>query len=306
MITDEDLRAAAADLADRFGAPRAEGFGRALPGLVDELAERWGLRLSQRLTSGATSVVLAGERAGTPVVLKLSPDAEFLNRQADMLRTLGPTGRVPAVLEQEGLEQDGPEGGAVLMERILPGTTIDAGPVPAPRDWADLTGDLHRPSPGPGAVTDRLEDRCAEMEERIGARQARPDVRRHVPDRLWRAAMEECRELVTSCPDPVVIHGDLHLGNVLAGGPRGLVAIDPKLCVGDRCFDLVDYVVVEGDADDMVERARRLAPLVGTDPDRLLAWSRVNAVVTAVSRTAWRGFDDRCARLLALAGPDLG
>jgi streptomycin 6-kinase len=43
----------------------------------------------------------------------------------------------------------------------------------------------------------------------------------------------------------VLLHGDLHLGNVLDGGPsRGLVAIDPKACLGDPCFDAVDYVVV--------------------------------------------------------------
>jgi streptomycin 6-kinase len=29
-----------------------------------------------------------------------------------------------------------------------------------------------------------------------------------------------------------LLHGDLHLGNVLDGGPRG---IDPKASVGDRC-----------------------------------------------------------------------
>jgi hypothetical protein len=38
----------------------------------------------------------------------------------------------------------------------------------------------------------------------------------------------------------VLLHGDLHLGNALDGGPsRGLIAIDPKACVGDPCFDAV-------------------------------------------------------------------
>nr|WP_225882432.1 aminoglycoside phosphotransferase family protein [Streptomyces aureocirculatus] len=40
--------------------------------------------------------------------------------------------------------------------------------------------------------------------------------------------------------DHRLLHGDLHLGNVLDGGQRGLMAIDPKACAGDPCFDAVD------------------------------------------------------------------
>lgn len=53
------------------------------------------------------------------------------------------------------------------------------------------------------------------------------------------------RRLLDTQASIVLLHGDLHLGNVLDGGPsRGLVAIDPKACLGDPCFDAVDYVVV--------------------------------------------------------------
>ena len=43
----------------------------------------------------------------------------------------------------------------------------------------------------------------------------------------------------------VLLHGDLHLRNVLAGPPgRELVAIDPRACVGDPAFDLVDWITL--------------------------------------------------------------
>lgn len=296
MITDEDLVREGAALDDRFGAERAGAFGRALPGIVADLTARWGLRHGSPYESGATSVVLAVETSrGVPAVLKVSPDAAFLSRQVGMLRHLAPTGRAPAVLEEDAAA------GAVLLERILPGDTLDSTRTapPTPQEWAALLRDLHGTSPS--GVRDVLADRCEEMFERIGERRSRPQVRPHVPDALWQRAVQECRQLLRDDREDAVIHGDLHLGNVLHGAERGLVVIDPKLCVGDRCFDMVDFVVVDGAPSQMVARARELASLVDLDPDRLLAWSRVNAVVTAVSRITWHGPGPRTDALLALA-----
>jgi streptomycin 6-kinase len=118
---------------------------------------------------------------------------------------------------------------------------------------------------------------------------------------VWARTVQECLSLLETDREQVVIHGDLHLGNVLRSQDRGLVAIDPKLCVGDRCFDLVDFVVTSGTTDQMTARALELAPLVGVEADRLLRWSRVNAVITAISTIAWNGPDDWTRTLLQFA-----
>lgn len=68
----------------------------------------------------------------------------------------------------------------------------------------------------------------------------------------------------------MLLHGDLHLGNVLDGGPaRGLVAIDPRACVGDPCFDAVDYALDGAGHDGVGNRCAALAPVAGLDPGRL-------------------------------------
>src|SRR5699024_6627813 len=139
---------------------------------------------------------------------------------------------------------------------------------PTPPEWAGLLEDLH--GTPTGAVTDQLRQRCEDMFRRIGARRATEQVSAHVPRELWGRAVEECLSLLETNREQVVIHGDLHLGNVLRSEQRGLVVIDPKLCVGDRCFDMVDFVVTTGTADQMVARALELAPLVGVEADRLL------------------------------------
>lgn len=299
MTTDEDLAREGAALSDRFGEARATAFSRSLPGLVAELTAGWDLQVESLYPSGATSVVLAVQTAdGAPAALKVSPDVEFMAQQTRMLRRLGPTGRAPIVLEES--EQVG----AVLLERIVPGDTLDStrSVPPSPPEWAALLHDLHTTETT--GIPGTLAERCADMFERIGARQSLPAVRKHVPDALWERAIRDCRELLRSNSEDVVIHGDLHLGNVLDGGERGLVVIDPKLCVGDRCFDMVDYVIAEGSADGMRARAVHLAELAEMDIERLLAWTSVNAVVSAISYMTWSGPSSRTDALLTLASGD--
>lgn len=296
MSTDEDLVREGSALDDRFGVERATEFGRQLPAVVADLARRWQLVRDGPLSTGATSVVVPVRTVpGDPAVLKISPDSQFLARQGAMLRHLALTGRVPAVLEEDAAT------GALLLERVLPDRTLDDSRAtsPTPTEWASLLRDLHGTTTE--GVTDLLRQRCEDMFRRIGARQASEQVSAHVPRELWGHAVQECLALLETDREQVVIHGDLHLGNVLRSATRGLVAIDPRLCVGDRCFDMVDYVVISGTADQMAQRALELSPLVGADPDRLLRWSRVNAVVTAISRTAWNGPDDWTATLLEFA-----
>lgn len=295
-MTDDELTRAGAALDDRFGADRAEAFAAELPGRVAELVDRWGLRLGHLFDSGASSVVIAAlARDGRPAAVKLSPDAPFLTRQGAMLRHLEPTQRAPRVLAED------PATGTLLLERVLPGDTLDSSrsAPPTTTQWAALLGDLHGTSAE--GVEDTLHDRCGEMVERIGARQQRPHVRKLVADQVWERAVGTCRELLQTQGDRVVIHGDLHLGNVVDGGDQGLVVIDPKLCVGDPCFDMVDFVVTSGTAPEMLDRGDDLAALTGTDPQRLRAWVGVNAVVTTVSRLAWAAPDERTATLLELA-----
>jgi streptomycin 6-kinase len=42
------------------------------------------------------------------------------------------------------------------------------------------------------------------------------------------------RELLAKPSEVVILHGDIHRGNVLDFGPRGWLASDPKGLVGER------------------------------------------------------------------------
>ena len=281
----------------RFGSEVA-AWCSAIPALADEVAGRWGLTFGDRYAYGASSVVLYCSRAGGGrAVLKLSPDPPFLTDQAAMLGLFAPSGKVPDVLAVD------PAAGAVLLESIEPGTAADELPYPpSAQVWGDLIRALHHAAPAPPGFPRDLRGRCDEFFARIGRRLAEPPIGQRVrPADLDRAA-RRYGLLLDSAPSPVLLHGDLHLGNVLDGGPaRGLVAIDPRACIGDPCFDAVDYALDGAGHDGVENRCAALAPAAGLDPDRLYAWCRAIAPIIAINRIGDPGRQQAVAELLTLA-----
>lgn len=280
-----------AKLVRRFG-PDAAEWTAELPALVASLARRWRLDVGEPFDGGALSVALRVTTADDrPAVLKLSPDEPSLTEQAAMLRLFEPSGRVPAVLA------DAP--GALLLEAVQPGTEMDDAPEhPTPAAFAEMFADLHTVKP-PADL--RTGHKVIEEFVRRGMVQLAEPV---VSARLQRSDFERALEELDKLSAPattVLLHGDLHLGNVLDGGPRGLVAIDPMACVGDPCVDAVDYVLAGvGRRDGIEYRVQALSAAAGFDADRLYAWCRV--VVAADSIPALRGGRERVVdELLALA-----
>src|SRR5205807_4200451 len=114
---------------------------------------------------------------------------------------------------------------------------------PSARQWADLVAALHAIEIPAGPQRD-LREICDEFFTRMARRLTNPAIAAQISDDIWNRAVRRCDELLRTQTTRVLLHGDLHPGNVLDGGPvRGLVAIDPMVCVGDPCFDAVDFAL---------------------------------------------------------------
>ncbi|WP_232237307.1 MULTISPECIES: aminoglycoside phosphotransferase family protein [Actinoalloteichus] len=284
-----------ARLSDRFGSA-AEGWLAAVPSVAADLASRWGLVLGELFASGASSVVLRCRWPdGTPAVLKLSPDRALLTRQVEMLRVFAPSGRVPAVLAADA------EAGAMVLAEVLPGTEAeDLPPTSLPPRWAELLAALHAVTP-PAHWPWDLRGRCDEAFVRIGRRLAEPAIGARIDEATWQRTIRRCATLLDTQATTVLLHGDLHLGNVLDGGPsRGLIAIDPKACLGDPCYDAVDYVVAGAGHEGVEARCQRVAAACGLDGDRLYSWSQVVAPMAAIAHLTYGGPEPVIDELIAL------
>ncbi|WP_062214408.1 aminoglycoside phosphotransferase family protein [Streptomyces sp. NBRC 109706] len=279
----------------RFG-PEAAAWCADTPELIARLASRWGLTLDGPLPDGASSVTLRCRWPdGTPAVLKLSPERALLAEQTRMLARFAPSGRVPAVLAFDE------HAGAMVLEEIVPGTPADDLPAASlPARWAELLAALHSVPPPP-RPTRTLRGRMEEAFARVGRRLTEPAIAARLDTAAWDLAVRRCERLLDTPSTTVLLHGDLHLGNVLDGGrERGLMAIDPKACVGDPCFDAVDYVVAGAGTDGVGARCARVAAACGLDPDRLHAWSRTIAPFAAVAHLASGGPEPAIDELLTL------
>jgi streptomycin 6-kinase len=248
----------------RFG-PGVGGWVQALPARADQLARQWHLTLGDPFPHGSTSRVLTVCREdGTLAVLKLSPDPQIVAQEAAALTSWAGTAVAPALLARA------PD--ALLIEHVAPGTRVrDGDRRPTAAQVASLVAPLHRP------VAD---DRYPTLSERlrfIFGFAARRGVDRGLVERGLAASLELARD----GGQQTLLHGDLHTGNVLWRGEDRLVAIDPRPCVGDPAFDLVDWVL-EGDVAPP-EQAQRIAAATGLDAQRLLAWARATAVLNGLA-----------------------
>jgi streptomycin 6-kinase len=123
----------------------------------------------------------------------------------------------------------------------------------------------------------------------------------------WRVA----RDLLAAARDERPLHGDLHHDNVLDGGPRGWLAIDPKGLLGERGFDYAN-IVCNPDIETAAapgalrRRASIVASAADLDVTRYLAWVLAYAGLSA-SWTLGSGGDASPALLIArLAAIELG
>lgn len=279
-----------------------EPWWERLPGAIADLAERWELVVGDAVGRGNTSLVVRCRRAdGRPAVLKLTPESELGVAEASALRRWESSGRVPLVWGYDaGL-------GALLLEAIPSETPLSERRAAIELDEvADLIGGLHRS--GAAVVADGVVSLAARVEfifehwvERHGRRG--DVVTRAVPVDRLRRGHGLARGLAADAGVPVLLHGDLHPGNVLDGGAgRGLVAIDPRACVGDAAFDVVDWVFWAVDDPDAWEpRSRDLALALGFDHERLWAWCAAFAAMLAAAKAARGARTEQVAALLALS-----
>jgi streptomycin 6-kinase len=77
------------------------------------------------------------------------------------------------------------------------------------------------------------------------------------------------RGLLDTKRDVVVLHGDLHHENVLDGGPRGWLAIDPKGLIGERTYDTANLLGNPWPHGELVHSAARMQGLATLYADRL-------------------------------------
>ena len=206
MIDDE----ARARLIRRFG-DTVTGWIDELPGLVDTLALRWGLTVGTLMPGGTGATFHC-----TTAVLKVTPDLDIAAHEATALTAWARHARDG----RPARHRPGPR------RRACSPPSTPARPPPTP---PQVVPHLH--AAGPTGFPPLLA-RVDFLFETVLTRRT---------GTYYATEHHSARKLAEDDVPPVLLHGDMHPGNVLQG-PDGPVAIDPRACVGDPAVDWMDFV----------------------------------------------------------------
>lgn len=255
-----------------------------VPALFESYLRRWSLTPDGAPIVTHTSHLLPVRRDGVPLMLKVShaPEERF---GGQLMLWWDGDGAVRVIEHDDD---------ALLMERAegprsLAAMAQDGEDDAASRILCDVAARLHAPRPGPLPEAVPLEIWFRElwpMAEQRGGVLARSAA-------SARALLDTPREIS-------VLHGDLHHGNVLDGGARGFLAIDPKRLLGERGYDFANIfcnpdAAVALQPGRLARQAHVVAEAADLDRGRLLQWVLAYAGLSA----AWH-FGDGSDAMLAL------
>jgi streptomycin 6-kinase len=125
--------------------------------------------------------------------------------------------------------------------------------------------------PSPDASFSSLAEMC---EQWVAASESRLDYLQLSEDGLFRDAVAVWKELASSTTAPVLLHTDLHAGNVLVSRRQSWLAIDPKPFVGDPAYDVLQHITnCPGRlAADPFALCERMASLTQVTTERVRLW----------------------------------
>jgi streptomycin 6-kinase len=260
------------------------------PELVDALAARWSLTLEKPFAEIKLNYVAPAVRAdGTRCVLKVSRHLRETRNEIAALRLWAGAGA--AFL----LEAD-PEVGALLVERLEPGTMLSTvAEVDDDRATIIAAGvlrQLWRPLPEGEHGLRPLDNWCGAYERHRAALRFGVEG---FPAALFQRADALRRDLLASTTTNSVLHGDMHHFNVLRAQRAEWLAIDPKGLYGDPAFDVCQFLRNPWSVPP-TWNARRLdifCAELGLDRQRTRDWCIVHAILDACwdfeDGNDWRG-----------------
>jgi streptomycin 6-kinase len=253
----------------------------ALPTLIHDLEHAWGIRVGPAFPECRYNFVApAILEDGSGAVVKLSVPGRHLDAEAGCLRSYGGHG-APRLLRHDSSQ------GAVLMERIVPGTNLtDIPDRDAVVAAVEVMQKLHQ-APIPEGSLPTVKEWGRGFDR---LRQAFDGATGPLPNDLVQEAQQAFKQLADTMGAGVLLHGDLHHENLLDGTERSWVAIDPQGVIGEAAYEVgaflrnpVPAIMDEPDlAGRQRERVIAFSDLLGVSRWRIAGWGFSQAVLSAI------------------------
>lgn len=257
-----------------------------LPGIVDELLGHWECAVDGAVLYGGVGIIVpVRRRSEGAAVLKVSFPHPGNIHEPDALAAWSGHGSVLLHARDD-------DRFAMLLERVQASTLAE---VDDSDEVAAIAGQISRrlAVPAPPCLP-RLQDQADAWEQELhrDAEELPHGLSRHVVD----AALSTVRDLGAAQPD-VLIHGDLHPGNILRADREPWLAVDPKGYAGDPAYEIGAFlkaraVTFRGAADVRAAVHRTLdvfTEAAEVDRELLQHWAQFHLVRASFSGRR-RGF----------------
>ncbi len=243
-------------------APGGQDWLDALPALIEAVTAEWSLTLGPPFRDAHLSFTAPVRGAdGVSAVLKVQyPHRECIH-EAVALEAWSGRGAV-------NLLQVDRRRHALLLEHCDPGHSLSSA--------SSALDTLIHLVPRLWLVVDGPFDRLSDEARRWLARLQDPALRPGLDPRLADHAVGALRELASSQGEPVLLHQDLHSGNVLSANREPWLVIDPKPLVGEREFAVAPVVrdaALGFSSAEVRHRFDRLCSEWNLDRDRARGWT---------------------------------
>ena len=245
----------------------------AIQARVTRCEQKWSFVTCRPFAGASHCYVAPAVRAdGRTAVVKIGLPTPELRCEIEALRLFDGHGSVRL------LEAD-PEEGMLLLEHLKPGM-----PLSGQEDHRQAVSiavqvmrQLWRPVP-PAHSFPSISDWAAGL----GKLRARfSGGTGPLPVRLVEEAETLFAELTSTITDPVVLHGDLHPGNILSAERQHWLAVDPKGVVGEPACELWPMLANAGKPGQIRERVAQVADELGLDRQRIRDWALAQSVLAA-------------------------
>jgi streptomycin 6-kinase len=255
-----------------------------LPARIAEYESRWAIQVGPPFANLSYNYVAPAVRAnGAQAILKLGMPQPELTSEIAALRLWDGHGCAQLIASDL-------DGGALLLERLLPGNMLLdlTDDDEATRIAAQVMRALWRPAPP--APEDMVFPTTARWASGLRRLRAMYDGGTGpLPEEMVTLAEALFAELLASCGAPMLLHGDLHHENVLAAKRAPWLAIDPKGLIGEAEYEvgalirnpLPRLLALPDVTATLARRFDILAETLGFDRQRMIAWSYAQAVLSA-------------------------
>ena len=248
---------------------------KSIPDIVHQCAHRFDINVRAELVQTSSAALFRATRANASLVLKIGFNSQDALREFHALRAFSGVGAIPVADFDETL-------GALLLPMAEPGEPLSSctNDERATQTCCTVFQRLH-PAPYAAAHHESLLHHFGAMDQYQKVWAGGGPVPRVWIDR----AVDYLRALTASTMEPVLLHGDLHHDNILRH-EAGWVVIDPKGILGDRHFDVIQYLLNYCDRGGTPETvlARRVTMMkeqLALDPKRLAMWGVAKGVLDA-------------------------